>query len=135
MPPQPSPLSWLQSAKRSKRERSPVWPGPAEMTAKRIEIMDDLIPGLSRIALLDNMENASVPAQWNELKRAALAFGIQPLLCDVKKPEDSEIAFKKAVDEHANAPSVGNDTVVIASRYKIAELAAKDRLPAIHANP
>lgn len=106
-----------------------------ELTAKRIEIMDDLIPGLSRIALLDNMENASVPAQWNELKRAALAFGIQPLLCDVKKPKDIEIAFKKAVDEHANAPSVGNDTVVIASRYKIAELAAKDRLPAIHANP
>lgn len=107
-----------------------------ELTAKRIEIMDDLIPGLSRIALLDNMENASVPAhQWNELKRAALAFGIQPLLCDVKKPEDIEIAFKKAVDEHANAPSVGNDTVVIASRYKIAKLAAKDRLPAIHANP
>jgi len=30
--------------------------------------------------LLDNMENASVPAQWNELKRAALAFGIQLLL-------------------------------------------------------
>jgi len=53
----------------------------------------------------------------------------------VKKPEAIEIAFKKAVDEHANAPSVGNDTVVIASRYKIAELAAKDRLPAIHANP
>jgi hypothetical protein len=50
------------------------------------------------------------------LKRAALAFGIQPLLCDVKKPEDIEIAFKKAVDEHANALSVGNDTVVIAGR-------------------
>lgn len=66
-----------------------------ELTAKRIEIMDDLIPGLSRIALLDNMENASVPAQWNELKRAALAFGIQPLLCDVKKPEDIEMRSKK----------------------------------------
>jgi putative ABC transport system substrate-binding protein len=105
-----------------------------ELTAKRIEIMHDLIPRLSRVALLDNMENASVPPQWNELKRAALAFGIQPLLCDVKRPEDIELAFKKAVDEHTDALSVGNDSVVIASRHKIAELAAKDRLPAIYAS-
>src|SRR5204863_4497224 len=47
-----------------------------ELTAKRVEIMHDLIPRMSRIALLDNMENRSVPSQWNELKRAALAFGI-----------------------------------------------------------
>jgi putative tryptophan/tyrosine transport system substrate-binding protein len=105
-----------------------------ELTAKRIEIMHDLIPGMSRIALLDNMDNASVPPQWNELRRAALALGIQPLLCDVKTPEDIETAFKKAVDEHANALSVGNDSVVIASRYKIAELSMKDRLPAIYAS-
>jgi putative ABC transport system substrate-binding protein len=72
-----------------------------ELTAKRVEIMHDLIPRMSRIALLDNMENRSVPSQWNELKRAALAFGIQPLLCDVKRPEDIESAFNKAVDEHA----------------------------------
>jgi putative tryptophan/tyrosine transport system substrate-binding protein len=105
-----------------------------ELTAKRIEIMHDLIPGMSRIALLDNMDNGSVPPQWNELKRAALSFGMQPLLCDVKRPEDIETAFKKAGDEHADALSVGNDSVVIASRHKIAELAMKDRLPAIYAS-
>jgi putative tryptophan/tyrosine transport system substrate-binding protein len=105
-----------------------------ELTAKRIEIMHDLIPRISRIALLDNLENASVPPQWNELKRASLAFGIQPLLCEVKRPDDIELAFKKAVDERVDALSVGNDSVVIASRQRIAELAAKDRLPAIYAS-
>jgi ABC-type uncharacterized transport system substrate-binding protein len=74
-----------------------------ELTAKRIEIMHDLIARMSRIALLDNMENRSVPPQWNELKRAALAFGIQPLLCDVKTPEDIESAFMSASREFVDA--------------------------------
>ncbi len=104
-----------------------------ELTAKRIEIMRELLPRISRIALLDNMDNGSVPAQWNEMKRAALGFGIQPLLCDVKKPDDIEAAFRTALAERVDALSVGNDSVVIASRRQIADLAAKNRLPAIYA--
>src|SRR6478609_4078544 len=65
-----------------------------ELTAKRIEILRELLPGMSRIALIDNMENKSVPGQWNELRRAASGYGIQPQLCDIKRPEDIEAAFK-----------------------------------------
>jgi putative tryptophan/tyrosine transport system substrate-binding protein len=104
-----------------------------ELTAKRIEIMRELMPKMSRMALLDNMENRSVPPQWNEMKKAALALGIQPQLCDVHRPEDIEAAFNAAMAERADALSVGNDSVVIASRRQIAELAAKHRLPTIYA--
>lgn len=104
-----------------------------ELTAKRIEIMRELMPQMSRIALLDNMENRSVPPQWDEMKKAALALGIRPQLCDVHKPEDIERAFNAAMTERADALSVGNDTVVIASSRQIAELAAKHRLPTIYA--
>src|SRR5262245_30508023 len=85
-----------------------------ELTAKRIEIMRELLPRMSRMALLDNMDNGSVPAQWNEMKRAAVGFGIHPLLCDVKKPDDIEAAFRTALAERVDALSVGNDSVVIA---------------------
>jgi len=104
-----------------------------ELTAKRIEILRELLPGMSRIALIDNMENKSVPGQWNELRRAASGYGIQPQLCDIKRPEDIEAAFKAAVAEHADALSVGNDSVVIASRQQIVDLTVKYRLPAIYA--
>jgi putative tryptophan/tyrosine transport system substrate-binding protein len=104
-----------------------------ELTAKRIEIMRELMPQMSRIALLDNMENRSVPPQWDEMKKAALALGIRPQLCDVHKPEDIEPAFNAAMAERADALSVGNDSVVIANRRRIAELAAKHRLPTIYA--
>lgn len=104
-----------------------------ELTAKRIEIMRELMPKMSRMALLDNMENLSVPPQWEEMKKAALALGIQPQLYDVHKPEDIEPAFNTAMAERADALSVGNDSVVIANRRRIAELAAKHRLPTIYA--
>ena len=105
-----------------------------ELTAKRIEIMRELMPQMSRIALLDNTDNRSVPPQWEEMKKAALALGIRPQLCDVHKPEDIEPAFNTAMADRADALSVGNDSVVIANRRQITELAAKYRLPTIYAS-
>jgi putative ABC transport system substrate-binding protein len=104
-----------------------------ELTAKRIEIMREIAPRISRIALLDNMSNGSVPAQWEELKTAALALGIQPQLLDVRKPDDIEPAFAAAVAQQADALAVGNDSVVIANRVRVAALAERHRLPAIYA--
>jgi putative ABC transport system substrate-binding protein len=104
-----------------------------ELTAKRIEIMREIVPKISRMAMIDNMGNASVPHQWDEIKRATLAFGIQPQLYDVRKPEDIEPAFDAAIAQRIDALAVGNDSVFIASRLRVVELAAKHRLPAIYA--
>jgi putative ABC transport system substrate-binding protein len=105
-----------------------------ELTAKRAEIIRDVVPGISRIALLDNMSNGSVPAQWDEAKRAALALGMQPQLHDVRKPEDIEASFSAMVAERADALLIGLDSVVIANRTRVTELAARHRLPAIYAS-
>src|SRR5262245_32493607 len=45
-----------------------------ELAAKRIEIMREIIPKISRMAMIDNMGNASVPAAVDEMKKAALAL-------------------------------------------------------------
>src|SRR5262245_46881408 len=95
--------------------------------------MREVLPRLARLALLDNMGNASVPPQWDETKRAALALGIQPQLYDLRKPEDIEPAFNAVIAQQTDALSVGNDSVVIANRARITELAAKHRLPPIYA--
>lgn len=104
-----------------------------ELTAKRIEIMHELLPKISRMALIDNMSNSSVPPQWDEMKRAAHALAIQVQLCDVHRPDEIEAAFNSALAGRAEALYVGNDSVVIASRREIVELAAKHRLPTIYA--
>ena len=67
------------------------------------------------------------------MKRATLAFGIQPQLFDVQKPEDIGPAFDAAIAQQADALTVGTDSVFIASRPRVVELATKHRLPAIYA--
>jgi putative tryptophan/tyrosine transport system substrate-binding protein len=104
-----------------------------ELAAKRIEIMREIVPKISRMAMIDNMGNASVPAAWDETKKAALAFGIQPLLYDVREPGDIGAAFDAAVAQNVDALTVGNDSVFITSRLRVVELAAKHHLPAIYA--
>jgi len=104
-----------------------------ELTGKRVEILRELVPKVSRIALLDNMTNGSVPAQWEATKKAAAALGIQTLLCDVRKLEEIEPAVNAALAQQIDALSVGNDAVVIANRGQVIALAAQRRLPAIYA--
>ncbi len=105
-----------------------------QLTQKRIELLKELAPGIRRIGALDNIANLSVPAQWDETKAAAQALGIEAVLLDVRKPEDIAPSFDAAIAKGVDAFAVGNDSVVIASRVQITELAAKHRLPAIYAS-
>jgi ABC-type uncharacterized transport system substrate-binding protein len=104
-----------------------------ELTAKRIELLRETLPRMDRVSLLDNMSNLSVPAQWEETKKAARALGIEPQLLDVRRPEDLEGAFDTASRQGGNSLAVGNDSVVLASRREVVALARKHRLPAIYA--
>jgi putative ABC transport system substrate-binding protein len=104
-----------------------------DLVKKRIELLREVFPPIARIALLDNMRNASVPAQWEELKTAARTLGIEPQLLDIRRPEDLERAFEAARTQRADALAVGNDSVVIASRRQVGELAVKHRLPTVYA--
>src|SRR5437867_5017208 len=55
-----------------------------ELTAKRIELLKELVPNLSRIALLHNMGNPAVPPEWEETKTAARSLGLEAELLDVR---------------------------------------------------
>ena len=105
-----------------------------QLTQKRIELLKELAPGIRRIGAWDNITNLSVPAQWDETKAAAQALGIEAVLFDVRKPEDIAPSFDAAIAKGVDAFAVGNDSVVIASRVQITELAAKHRLSAIYAS-
>ena len=104
-----------------------------EIYAKRVELLKELVPGAKRIVALFNMSNPSIPPQWKEVERGARSLGIQPLLLDVRKPEDLGQAFDGAIRQHAEALVVGLDTLTQAHHRFIVDLAAKHRLPAIYA--
>ena len=104
-----------------------------EIYAKRVELLKELLPKLTRIAGLFNMGNPVLPIQWSVAERAARSLGMQPQLLDVRRPEELARAFDTAAKEHAEAMVVALDGLTQANLQLIAELAAKHRLPSIFA--
>ena len=105
-----------------------------QLAQKRIELLRELAPQISRIGYMSNMSNASVPAQWDEIKLAAQALGLDALMFDVRKPEDIAPSFDAATAKRVDGFAVGNDSVLIASRQRVTELAAKHRLLTIYSS-
>jgi putative ABC transport system substrate-binding protein len=103
-----------------------------EMTSKRIGLMKELVPAMSRIALFANMSNAVSPPQWEETKTAARSLGSEAELLDVRSRDDVGRAFEAAVGRHVDALIVAFDGLFQANTRMIAELAARNRLPAIY---
>jgi len=103
-----------------------------EMTSKRLELIKELVPAASRIALFANMSNPVAPPQWEETKTAARSLGIQAELLDVRSQDDVSRGFEMAVGRHVNALLVAFDGLFQAHARMITELAARNRLPAIY---
>jgi len=103
-----------------------------ELIAKRIELLKELVPNLSRVALLHNMSNPAVPPEWEETKAAARSLSLQPELFDVRSEPDLRHAFDVAVREHVGAIVVGADGVIQAHQRAIIDLSARNGLPAVY---
>jgi ABC-type uncharacterized transport system substrate-binding protein len=103
-----------------------------EMTSKRIGLMKELVPAMSRIALFANMSNAVSPPQWEETKTAARSLGSEAELLDVRSRDDVGRAFETAVGRRIDALVVAFDGLFQANTQMIVELAARNRLPAIY---
>jgi ABC-type uncharacterized transport system substrate-binding protein len=103
-----------------------------ELTAKRIEILKELVPGLSRVALLHNMGNPAVPPEWEEAKTAARSLGLKPELLDVRSQDDLGRAFERAVQQHVDGLVVGADGLVQMYQQTIVDFVDRNRLPTIY---
>ena len=103
-----------------------------ELTAKRIELLKELVPSLSRVALLHNMGNPAVPPEWEEIKVAARSLGLQAELLDVRTEAELGHAFEIAVQHHVGALVIGADGLTQAHQQEIVDAVARNRLPAIY---
>jgi putative ABC transport system substrate-binding protein len=103
-----------------------------ELAGKRVELVKELRPEGSTVALLHNMGNPVVLQQWEETKRAAQALGIEAILLDVRIRDDILPAFEMAGARRVGTLLVGIDGLIQVNRQLIADLAAKQRLAAIY---
>jgi putative ABC transport system substrate-binding protein len=102
------------------------------LTGKRIELLKELNPSLSRVALLHDMGNPVGPPQWEETKTAARSLGLEAELLDVRSEEALRGAFEVAVQHHVDALLVGINGFTQMYQRAIVDLAARNRLPAVY---
>jgi putative ABC transport system substrate-binding protein len=103
-----------------------------EISGKQLELLKEIVPKLSRVAVLGNSNEPGNPKTLKEIELAAGAFGVQLQVLDVLRPKEHETAFRAATKAHADAIVVLASSIHADYRAQIANLALKSRLPAIY---
>ena len=103
-----------------------------ELSGKRLELLNDVVPKLSRVAV---MGTSTIPGNAQQLKEAELAagaFGIKVQYLDVLNAKEVESAFRGANKARAEALLGLGGPVLNSQRTQVVELALKSRLPAVY---
>src|SRR3712207_5908163 len=105
-----------------------------EVTAKRMELLKDSVPGLRRVAVLRNPESPERETLRADTEAAAATLHLSLQVLDVRRPEDIDGAFRAATESLAQGLVVLRDPLTNTNRPRIVALAAQHRLPAIYAS-
>ena len=103
-----------------------------ELSGKRLELLREIVPKVSRVSVLRNPSNAGDPIIWKETEAAAQALGLELQSLQVRGAEDLENAFESAIKGHGQALMPLTDPLLQSHRKQIVDLAAKSRLPGIY---
>jgi putative tryptophan/tyrosine transport system substrate-binding protein len=101
----------------------------AETTTKRFEFLHEVVPGLSRMALLLDAGHASRHAHLHDHEAAARGLGVQLRSVEVHGPDDFEAMFQSMIREHAQALIMVQSPLCVTHRARLAALALASRLP------
>jgi putative tryptophan/tyrosine transport system substrate-binding protein len=104
----------------------------ADLGGKRLELLREVVPRLSRVAAFGTSTNPGNEQQFRETEFAAKSIGVQLQFLDVLNTKDIETGFQSATKAHVDAVLVLGGPLFIPQRKKMAELAIKSRLPAMY---
>ena len=104
--------------------------GP-EMVGKRLDLLREVVPKVSRVAVLRNPTNPDAADLLTQLERAARALGLRLQVLDVRVPSELDSAFAAMTTDRAGALLLLADTMFFLHRARIASLAVKARLPTV----
>jgi putative tryptophan/tyrosine transport system substrate-binding protein len=105
----------------------------ADLTVKRLELLKEAVPGLSRVVVLRDTSSGVINrAMVSEQERAERALGVQLHLLEVTDPSTPEPAFAAITQARAEALMVLPSQALGAYATRIVDLVARSRLPAIY---
>ena len=100
-----------------------------DLTAKRLQLLKEVLPGLAKLTVLWNAANASVVQKLKQLQAAAPQLGVQLDAFELRVPDDLGKGFKSAVHFGAQAVMTTEDAIQITHRVRLVELGKQHRLP------
>jgi ABC-type uncharacterized transport system substrate-binding protein len=105
----------------------------AELAAKRLELLRELLPGAIRIAALVDPANArTTESTLKELEAAVRAMGMQMEVINASTSREIDAAFATLVSKRPDALFVGISPFLLSRRVQLAQLAARHAVPAIY---
>ena len=106
-----------------------------ELSGKRLELLKETVPKLSRVAVLGTSTSIGNVPQLREVDLAAGALKVKRQFLDILDPKDIETAFRAANKGRAEGVLVLAASVFVSRRTQVLDLAQKSRLPAIYYSP
>jgi putative ABC transport system substrate-binding protein len=103
-----------------------------EVAAKRLGLLKETIPAISRVLVLAYLVDPIAPLQVNALEDAARSLGVTLQVHDIRTADDLPTAFDAAAKEHAQALLTTAESIFVAQRARVTELAARYKLPAMY---
>jgi putative ABC transport system substrate-binding protein len=102
-----------------------------ELVGKRLELLKEIVPKLSRVAVLWNPRGLNSTLNWKELQLPAQQLGIQLHSIEVRRFNDFDKALEDATTARAGALFITGDPAITSNIERTVSLAAKSRLPSI----
>jgi ABC-type uncharacterized transport system substrate-binding protein len=102
------------------------------LAGKRLELLKETVSKLSRVAVLWDPRNPGSTQEWKESQLAARELGLQLHSMEVSSADKYQDAFKEAIRARSGALAVLSTPLASSNQDQIAELAARNRLPAIY---
>jgi putative ABC transport system substrate-binding protein len=104
----------------------------AELSGKRLQLLRELVPGLTRLALLVNPRNVMAPVVIRETEDAARSLGVTLQVAEVRDPDHLDRALSAIAHARAGALFVLPDPMLFDQRTRIVRLVGQHRLPAVY---
>jgi putative ABC transport system substrate-binding protein len=104
-----------------------------EQASKRLQLLKDILPSLSRVAILWNVNNASHKLEMKDIESGARLLVVQLQSVGVRDSSDIEKGLLAAAKSRAEALITMEDVLVTSNRAKIVEIAMQQRLPIVSA--
>src|SRR3989442_1039860 len=102
-----------------------------DVVGKRLELLKEVVPKVSRVAVLQHPDNPASAPMLREVEARARALGVRLQILGVRNPAEIDSAFAAMTKERADGLLYLSDAIFDTQQRQILELAAKRRLPAI----